>query len=79
MFYEKKDNEESEVNPMEIDGVDNNVNVPHQASTEVGEGNRLLLRMKKPKKMTLKSKMMKNQSKEMLKMKMKMKMNHKNN
>jgi hypothetical protein len=61
---------------MEIDGVDSNVNVPHhQASTEVGEGNRLLLRMKKPKKMMMKSKMMKNQSKEMLKMKM----NHKSN
>jgi hypothetical protein len=39
MFYEKKDKEESEVNPMEIDGVDNNVNVPHQVSAEVREGN----------------------------------------
>jgi hypothetical protein len=39
MFYEKKDKEESEVNPMETDGVDNNVNVPQQVSAEIGEGN----------------------------------------
>jgi hypothetical protein len=39
IFYEKKDKEESEVNPMETDGVDNNVNVPQQVSAEIGEGN----------------------------------------